>query len=124
MAHVHSAYIVAASCMLSIDAERLPIYSPSLATKVGFVPIVSYYVPGSQELSRAVLESISDAKAVILRNHGLVCIAGKVEELRIVVEEVEENARIYVLSSGKAQPLTSEQISEVRARYVGKMSGT
>jgi len=116
--HVHSPYIIAASCM--IDNRKhptMPIFSPGYAAKAGYVPIIPYYLPGSKELSAAVTDKTRKCKAVVLQNHGVVCRGENIIAAKNLVEEVEENAKIYVLTRGRGKHLTNQQVEEIIKYY-------
>jgi len=116
--HAHSPYIVAVSCMAIGDkSSMMPIFTPSCAIKVGFIPIVPYYLPGSEKLSSAVALKMGKSKAVILQNHGVVCKSEKITTAKYILEEVEENAKIYLLTEGHGRCLTNEQVKEILEHY-------
>jgi ribulose-5-phosphate 4-epimerase/fuculose-1-phosphate aldolase len=116
--HAHSSYIIAASCMID-NSKRptIPVFSPGYAVEAGHIPVIPYYLPGSKELTVAVTNEIRGYKAIVLQNHGVVCIGENIVAAKNLVEEIEENAKIYVLTRGQGRCLTKEQIEEVRKHY-------
>jgi len=117
--HAHSPYIVATSCMIVSDkSSMMPIFTPSCAIKVGgYIPILPYYLPGSEKLSNAVVAKMAKFKAVILQNHGVVCRSEEIIKAKYILEEIEENSKIYLLSKGDGKYLTNEQIKEIIEHY-------
>lgn len=116
--HAHSPYIVAASCVTIGDkSSMMPIFTPSCAIKVGYLPIIPYYLPGSEKLSSAVADKMGESKAVVLQNHGVVCRSEEITKAKYILEEVEENAKIYLLTEGHGKHLTNEQVKELIEYY-------
>ena len=111
--HVHSPYIIAVSCM-SKPNTMMPVYTPGYASRIGYIKILPFFVPGTEQLSNAVAEELKMREAVILMNHGLVVWGKDFEKVRHIVEEVEENAKIFIYSGGKGNPLSEEEINKVR----------
>ena len=118
VAHIHSPYIIAASLMINDSTSEMPIFSPGYATRVGFIPIIPYYMPGSKELSNAVIQKINDNCAVILQNHGLVCWGETIKELINIIEEIEENAKILIFTNNKGRSLNKQEVNKVRSLYI------
>ena len=54
----------------------MPAYTPGYAMRVGRIPVVPYYRPGSRELAEAVSGVICRRDSLLLANHGMVA-AGK-----------------------------------------------
>ena len=55
--HLHSPYSIAVACRRQEDrgpAMGMPAYTPGYAMRVGRIPVVPYYRPGSRELAEAV----------------------------------------------------------------------
>jgi len=66
---------------------------------------------------RSVSEALSDKEsyAVLLKNHGLVTVGKSFEEALNIAEEIDEAARIYILTGGKALPITTENIDKIKS---------
>lgn len=111
--HVHSPYIIAASCM-SKPNTLMPVFTPSYASRVGFLKILPFYFPGTEELSIAVAEEAKKSEAVILMNHGVVVWGSKVERVQNILEEIEENAKIFIFTQGKGKSLSGKEIEIIR----------
>ena len=59
--HLHSPYSIAAACRRQGNGSRatgMPAYTPGYAMRVGRIPVVPYYRPGSRELAEAVSDVI------------------------------------------------------------------
>lgn len=117
--HLHSTYATILSCLAETDPEDalLPI-TPYLIMRVGRVPMVPYFAPGSSELADAVSEKARDHRAVLMANHGFVVTGRTFEDAVMNAEEFEENAKLLVLMRGSSVNLLSEeQISALTAKF-------
>jgi 3-dehydro-4-phosphotetronate decarboxylase len=113
--HVHGTYLVAASVMLEPGPDTLPPITPGFVYYAHPLPMVPFLVPGTQILADTVAEKISKrhCRAVLLQNHGLVTVGKNFEEALNVAEEVDEAARIFVLTRGKAKTIPLEDLSRI-----------
>ena len=117
--HLHSTYATILSCLANTDPEdALPPITPYLIMRVGRVPMVPYYAPGSAELADAVSEKARDHRAVLMANHGFVVTGRTFEDAVMNAEEFEENAKLLVLMRGSSVNLLSEEhISALKAKF-------
>lgn len=116
--HVHSVYSVALSCMKNIlDDCIVPVYTPGYGIRVGRLPVIPYYCPGTEALAAAVESQISVRDSVLLRNHGLVAVGKSLDDALNLAEEIEENAKIHFILNGSGTWLTIEQIDELHTNY-------
>lgn len=110
--HLHSPYSIAAACRRQTDkrtATGMPAYTPGYAMRVGIIPVVPYYRPGSRELAAAVSEVIGRRDSLLLANHGMVAAGQSPEAVLALAEEIEENARLALLLGDQGIPLDAEQ---------------
>ncbi len=117
--HLHSTYATILSCLAETDPEdALPPITPYLIMRVGRVPMVPYFAPGSLELADAVSEKAREHRAVLMANHGFVVTGRTFEDAVMNAEEFEENAKLLVLMRGSSVNLLSEeQISALTAKF-------
>jgi len=103
--HVHGAYIIAASTMLSPAPDSLPPLTPGFVHHAYPLPMIPFMAPGTRMLAQAVTRELSKGKhkALLLQNHGLVTVGEDLHEALNVAEEIDDAARIYVLTGGKAR---------------------
>ncbi len=115
--HVHGAYIIAASILLDPGASSLPALTPGFVYYAFPLPMISFMVPGSPDLAAGVTEALSEqgASAVLLQNHGLVTVGKDFREALDIAEEIDEAARVYVLTGGKAPPIAREHIDSIKS---------
>ena len=110
--HLHSPYSIAAACRRQGNGSRatgMPAYTPGYAMRVGRIPVVPYYRPGSRELAAAVSEVIGRRDSLLLANHGMVAAGQSPEAALALAEEIEENARLALLLGDQGIPLDAEQ---------------
>lgn len=108
--HVHSTYSVSVSCLKDTDSHcAMPAFTPGYQIRVGDLQVLPYSAPGSPELALGVERAISGANSVLLANHGLVTVGKDLEAAFNLVEEIEENARIYLILNGRGVPLKDRQ---------------
>ena len=117
--HLHSTYATVLSCLAETNAEdaMAPI-TPYLMMRVGRVPMVPYHPPGSDALAEAVRAKAGAHRAVLMANHGFV-VAGKTfEDAVFNAEELEENAKLLVLTRGqRLRLLTPTDIAALEQRF-------
>jgi len=56
----------------------------------------------------------NEHKALLLQNHGLITLGKSYSAVIDIAEEVEEAARIYLLTQGKGRSLTKEQVQRIK----------
>lgn len=119
VAHGHPAHATAfAVAGRALDACLLP----EVITTLGCVPLSRYATPSTAEVAEVVAELCGDHDAFLLRNHGVVALAGTAREAIDRLETVEQLARITWLAEalGGARPLDREQVEalmKVRSVY-------
>jgi len=115
--HVHGACLIAASTLLDPGPSSLPALTPGFVHCAFPLPMLPFLVPGSPELAAAVAETFSSQGvcAVLLQNHGLVTAGKDFHEAMNIAEEIDEAARVLVLTQGKAPSLSPVHIREIQA---------
>ena len=119
--HTHSAHCVALS-LGSHSAELLPPLTPYFVMKVGHVPLLPYTLPGDAAVAEQVAALIdhygnsgTPLRAVMLQRLGPNVWHSSPAAAMAVLEELEETARLALLTQGDAPaPLTESQIDELR----------
>jgi ribulose-5-phosphate 4-epimerase/fuculose-1-phosphate aldolase len=115
--HVHGACLIAASTLLHPGASSLPALTPGFVYYAFPLPMLPFMVPGSPELASRVTEALSGQGdcAVLLQNHGLVTAGKSFREALNIAEEIDEAARIYVLTGGKAPSISEKHITAIKS---------
>jgi L-fuculose-phosphate aldolase len=115
--HTHSLYATAfAAAGKPIEAVHYVI-----ATMGYRIPVVPYYTYGSEELASAAAETLTEGKAALLQNHGVLALGTDLNEAYYHAETVEYLAQLQFLADtlGGATVLTPVQIAEVMEKFRG-----
>ena len=116
--HTHSPAMTAFSCL------RRPLPAISYLTALAGraeIPCAPYVTFGTEELGRAAVEAAGGCDAVILANHGLVCLGQTLQQAFDLAQQLEFCADIYMrcLASGQAPVLLTQQETEEAQRRFG-----
>jgi ribulose-5-phosphate 4-epimerase/fuculose-1-phosphate aldolase len=123
--HTHSTHLVALTLAgVWRENDVLPPITPYFVMKVGHVPLVPYRRPGDPEVARTVSALISAARqrgtpirAVLLDRLGPVVWHETPAAAMALLEELEETARLWLMTSPKPAPLTEEQLAGLRTQF-------
>lgn len=116
--HLHSTYSVAVSCCADVDPKNvLPPITAYYAMRIGKLPLVPFFPPGSLDLADAVRELAPEHHAVLLANHGPVVAGNTLADAMFSIEELEQTAHLYLLlRRGEVRYLTPEQVASVQEK--------
>ena len=117
--HLHSTYATALSCLADTDAaDAMAPITPYMVMRVGRVPVIEYVRPGSTDIAPLIRAKAADHVAVLLANHGPVVAAQSLEAAVYAMEELEETARLLMLTRGmKVRHLDAGQIAELEQTF-------
>ncbi len=124
--HTHSTHCVALTLhpAAAEDAELLPALTPYFVMKVGHVPRIAYHRPGDARAAEQVARVIdaygargTPIRAVMLDRLGPNVWHERPAAAMAVLEELEETARLLLLSQAKPPPLAPAQIEELRGTF-------
>ena len=117
--HLHAPHsVVRASMTPWSPTSALPPVSPYLVMRVGQVPMVPYFAPGSAEIGAEILATSMRFTAVLLANHGLICGGRSVAEACERALEVEEASRVLnIAGNAPLRILSRVQVAELTAKY-------
>ena len=94
--HTHSIY----ACVMAIQRRGLPSILDETIPKLGAtIRVTEYAMPGTKDLGENAVKSIKDRSAVLLANHGAVCIAKTLEKALHLAIVLERTCKIYTLST-------------------------
>ena len=86
--------------------------------KLGKVKLLPFYLPGDPAMGEAVRGLAGKRTAVMLANHGPVVAGKDVEAACNAVEELEDTARLAMLTRGlNPHTLTQEQVQQVVKQF-------
>lgn len=116
--HLHAASSIALGCMAepTDTGNVLPAVSVYAALRVGRVPLLEYIQPGTARLAARVGEVCAGVHALLLSNHGLVTWAPTLDAAVDIAEELEQCARIWLATGGRARVLTEAEVAELARR--------
>lgn len=123
--HTHSTHLVALTLQASAGIEDLlPPITPYFVMKVGHVPLIAYHRPGDPRVADRVAEQIDLARergiqlrAVMLARLGPNVWHASPAQAMAVLEELEETAKLWLMSQPRPTPLTAAQIQELREQF-------
>ena len=123
--HTHSAHLVALTLSgVWSAADILPPITPYFVMKVGHVPLIPYHRPGDPAAAAKVAEVIAAAaargtplRAVMMDRLGPNVWHASPAEAMATLEELEETAKLWLLSTPKPQPLSELQLAELRDTF-------
>src|SRR5258705_4702577 len=113
--HLHSTHSVAVSCLADVDPKQpIPPITAYYVMKIGNLVLLPYYAPGDMTLANAVKEVAGKHHAILLANHGPIMAGKDLESAVYATQELEENARPYLLLRGnRLKILTPAQEAEL-----------
>ncbi|HHE9443798.1 aldolase [Haemophilus influenzae] len=116
--HLHSTYLTALSCLDGLDPDNaIRAFTPYYVMRVGKLPVIPYYRPGSPEIARELSERANSGKAFLLANHGVVVIGSDLQDAVDNTEELEETAKLqFILQGQKIRYLTKEEVKDLENR--------
>jgi ribulose-5-phosphate 4-epimerase/fuculose-1-phosphate aldolase len=114
--HIHGAFIVAASTLIKPGPDALPPITPGFTYFAHPLTMIPFMVPGSEGLARAAVEKFSTSSccALLLQNHGLIVVGKDFEEAVNIAEEIDEVARVYLLTNGKAHVISGQDVRKIK----------
>ena len=123
--HTHSTHCVALTLDPAVGEELLPALTPYFVMKVGHVPVIPYHRPGAPEAAEAAAQAVlrygeagTPLRAVMLSRLGPNVWHESPAAAMAVLEELEETARLCLLTAGRAPvPLDESRIEELRRSF-------
>jgi ribulose-5-phosphate 4-epimerase/fuculose-1-phosphate aldolase len=117
--HLHSTHATALSMLQDIDPDNvLPPVTPYAIMRMGKVRLLPFFLPGDPAMGEAVRGLAGKRSAVLLANHGPVVAGKSLEAAVFAMEELEENAKLALLTRGvPINMLTSAQVEDIVSRF-------
>ena len=107
--HLHSCHSVVLSMLPDVDPDNfLPPLTPYGIMKLGRVKLLPFFLPGDAAMGEAVRGLAGKRSAVMLANHGPVVAGKDVEAACNAVEELEDTARLALMTRGMNPRLLDE----------------
>ena len=107
--HLHSTHSVALSVLPEVDPDNVfpPITAYSVM-RLGKVKLLPYFMPGDPAMGDAVRGLVGKRSAVLLAHHGPVVAGKDLQAAVYAMEELEETARLTLLTRGMNPKLLSD----------------
>jgi ribulose-5-phosphate 4-epimerase/fuculose-1-phosphate aldolase len=117
--HLHSCHSVALSMLEDTDPDNfLPPLTPYAIMKLGKVKLLPIFLPGDPAMGDAVRGLAGKRAAVMLANHGPVVSGKDVEAACYAIEELEDTARLAMLTRGlPRRGLSEAHIRDIVERF-------
>lgn len=123
--HTHSTHLVALTLAgVWSDDDIVPPITPYFVMKVGHVPLIAYHRPGDPAVGEQVAARIAAARAaaapiraVMIDRLGPNVWHDDPAAAMAVIEELEETAKLWLLSGRSAAALSEARIEELRQTF-------
>ncbi|WP_035293087.1 class II aldolase/adducin family protein [Clostridium sp. KNHs214] len=101
--HTHSRFATS----FAVLRKEIPAVVYESMSYGGTVPVASYGRPGTRALAESVIEPLKKSNACLLESHGVVAVAGNIDDALLNAHYVEEVAEVYfraLLINGGKEP--------------------
>lgn len=107
--HLHSCHSVALSMLPDVDEDNfLPPLTAYGIMRLGKVKLLPYFIPGDVAMGDAIRGLAGKRSAVMLASHGPVVAGKDLEGAVYAIEELEETAKLALLTRGANPTLLSD----------------
>ncbi|MFM0199029.1 aldolase [Paraburkholderia fungorum] len=116
--HTHSTHLVALTLAgVWRDDDVLPPITPYYVMKVGHVPLIRYKRPGDPQVAEQIAALADTVRAVLLERLGPVVWERSVAQASYALEELEETARLWLMTNPRPAPLDAAALEELRTLF-------
>jgi ribulose-5-phosphate 4-epimerase/fuculose-1-phosphate aldolase len=123
--HTHSTHLVALTLAgVWSDHDILPPITPYFVMKVGHVRLIPYHRPGDPRVADLVFKEITQMqgagtpiRAVMLDRLGPNVWHSSPAAAMAVLEELDETARLWLMTNPKPEPLSEQAIQQLRDTF-------
>lgn len=116
--HTHSTHLVALTLAgVWREDEVLPPITPYQVMKVGRIPLIRYRRPGDPEAAAEVAALAGQVRGALFERLGPVVWERSVAQASHALEELEETARLWLMTQPRPQPLDAAAIEELRSTF-------
>ncbi|HAP28143.1 MAG TPA: aldolase [Achromobacter sp.] len=116
--HTHSTHLVALTLAgVWRPDEVLPPITPYQVMKVGRIPLIGYRRPGDPQAAAEVAAVAAEVRGALFERLGPVVWERSVSHASYALEELEETARLWLMTQPRPKPLTDEAIEALRATF-------
>ncbi|MGF6753424.1 aldolase [Paraburkholderia sp. GAS42] len=116
--HTHSTHLVALTLAgVWSEADVLPPITPYYVMKVGHVPLIRYRRPGDPQVAEQIAALADKVRGVLIERLGPVVWERSVSQASYALEELEETARLWLMSNPRPAPLDEASLEELRTVF-------
>lgn len=113
--HTHSTHLVALTLAgVWSEADVLPPITPYYVMKVGHIPLIRYRRPGDPQVAAQIAALADSVRGVLLERLGPVVWERSVAQASYALEELEETARLWLMTNPRPEPLDAAALEELR----------
>lgn len=116
--HTHSTHLVALTLAgVWRPDDILPPITPYQVMKVGHIPLIPYARPGAASVAEQVAQLANKVRGVMLERLGPVVWESSVSKASFALEELEETARLWLLTEPRPAPLDAAALAELAETF-------
>ncbi|MFT0181402.1 aldolase [Pseudomonas benzopyrenica] len=116
--HTHSTHLVALTLAgVWRPDDILPPITPYQVMKVGHIPLIPYARPGAASVAEQVAQLANQVRGVMLERLGPVVWESSVSKASFALEELEETARLWLLTEPRPAPLDAAALAELAETF-------
>jgi len=116
--HTHSTHLVALTLAGVWRPDNiLPPITPYQVMKVGHIPLIPYARPGAASVAEQVAQLANRVRGVMLERLGPVVWESSVSKASFALEELEETARLWLLTEPRPAPLDAAALAELAETF-------
>ncbi|MBH3330293.1 aldolase [Pseudomonas oryzihabitans] len=116
--HTHSTHLVALTLAgVWRPDDILPPITPYQVMKVGHIPLIPYARPGAASVAEQVAQLANRVRGVMLERLGPVVWESSVRKASFALEELEETARLWLLTEPRPAPLDAAALAELAETF-------
>ena len=116
--HTHSTHLVALTLAgVWRPDDILPPITPYQVMKVGHIPLIPYARPGAASVAEQVAQLANRVRGVMLERLGPVVWESSVSKASFALEELEETARLWLLTEPRPAPLDAAALAELAESF-------
>jgi ribulose-5-phosphate 4-epimerase/fuculose-1-phosphate aldolase len=113
--HTHSTHLVALTLAgVWSETDVLPPITPYYVMKVGHIPLIRYQRPGDPQVAEQIAALADTVRGVLLERLGPVVWERSVAQASYALEELEETARLWLMTNPRPAPLDAAALEELR----------
>ncbi|MCF7353167.1 aldolase [Vibrio sp. CK2-1] len=117
--HLHCTYLTALSCLKELDySNAMRAFTPYYVMRVGALPMIPYYRPGSPKIAEDLSRLSVDHNAILMANHGVTVMGKSLQAATYNLEELEETAKLkFILPENNTRYLSDDEVQELKVSY-------